>query len=1006
MKSIKEQIKYNYLNSKIDEWLNIYDLNHLEHSKREPNISKVSCLSYKQVVEKASVLAEELKKFCLHGNRIVLSMQPKESLYISHLACLLANLTPAIFHPPNHKQTSESFQIMCYQILASSQAEAILVDQYSVGLVQEVIKQIPASTKAPILLNFDSLKSDQSLFSEAKFNLQVLSEPTDIVFLQYSSGTTGAKKGVIFNHSQLSNHVKYLQKSLHINENDRIASWLPLYHDMGFIACWILPLLTGVSLSSISPHIWIKYPTSIFHIITLDNATLCWLPNFAFSLLTERVSNIELLNLTSLRLLISCSEFISYDVMKKFVLKFKETGLKIGSLSSSYAMAENIFAVTQHEPSKPLQIITLDERMLAEGIVKRSYYALPYSKTYVSSGISLDEIKLCIVNDNNQNVDEGIVGRIAYSSPTLFGGYLVPENEKLLQSYKVIHSETFGELYVTKDQGFIIDKHLFVLGRLDDVMIIGGKNIYPYDIESILNTDKALVPGRSVAITVKDKSHMTEKVVILAEVKSTGDKNNEVVIELKQKLTSTLDIPIHEILLIPHMSLSKSTSGKLSREINRRRYISGELDRLSLNKSALMQETSMDELHNQNNNTINKLTSIISSVINVPKNSLKINMRLFSTGLLDSFNSYLFFDQIRDQFNRVKTKNLEETCITLDRLDLIAQYLETNEDELESNTDIKSLIETKDYSKNQMDLEPFWYKYFTLHGTSDDKFHWFREAYKLSYFPNKKMIQGGGWLESPNVKTSSISIDQYGFRISLLGKYPLSYSKWNNAEYKGLLFGDSSIFGVGVKDDEVISSILHQLAPERLWLNFAIRGGSIEGIATLLSMLSHHQYANDVVIMGTGDFKCFGDQLTILGLESSEYERDKLWENFLKVYRQSLLKIYSITGDKLTLIHQPRVTHSKRIYQKDESDAFWRANAWLNDTLYYAYFGAHPYLEKYTEAFGYFLENLCRDHDINFYNYAEKSIFNCNEKLYHDTAHYTPLMHSLLAIQLNNDLNQ
>jgi fatty-acyl-CoA synthase len=176
-----------------------------------------------------------------------------------------------------------------------------------------------------------------------------------IAFLQHSSGTTGLQKGVALSHGSVLNQIRSLSQALQFSATDRVISWLPLYHDMGLIGGFVLPIVAGIPLILLSPFHWVRDPKILFTYAAEHHATLTWLPNFAFNHCVRgiRRSDIQSLDLSSLRAMISCSEPVRRDSFELFLNRFQEHGIQSGMLQASYALAENTFAATQTVPGEP-----------------------------------------------------------------------------------------------------------------------------------------------------------------------------------------------------------------------------------------------------------------------------------------------------------------------------------------------------------------------------------------------------------------------------------------------------------------------------------------------------------------------------------------------------------------------------------------------------------------------------------------------------------------------------
>ena len=191
-------------------------------------------------------------------------------------------------------------------------------------------------------------------------------KPEDIVLLQHSSGTTGLQKGVALSHQAVHNQLESYRQALHMDENDVIVSWLPLYHDMGLIACFLLPILLGVPLVLLSPFDWVRAPYRLMQAVTKYKGTLTWLPNFAYNFCAQKVRerDLEGVDLSTWRAVSNCSEPMRYESQHAFYETFKPYGLNQEALCTCYAMAENVFAVTQGGVDAPVTIDAIDREAL------------------------------------------------------------------------------------------------------------------------------------------------------------------------------------------------------------------------------------------------------------------------------------------------------------------------------------------------------------------------------------------------------------------------------------------------------------------------------------------------------------------------------------------------------------------------------------------------------------------------------------------------------------------
>ena len=265
--------------------------------------------------------------------------------------------------------------------------------------------------------------------------------------------------------------------------NDVVYSWLPLYHDMGLIACFMLPLVCHIPVVMQSPIDWVLHPETMLQIISEYKCTLAWLPNFAFQFVSPRTPHGRRgqYDLSSVRALINCSEPVRASSMDEFQNAFTGSGLKSNALQSSYAMAENVFAVTQSDiarPSGPARLWADGQRFRKEHLIVPVAGGTPGAVSFISSGQVLPNAGIRITSESGAVYPSNHVGEILVRSDCLFEGYY---NRPELAA-----DVLFNGWYHTGDLGFCREGELYVVGRNKDLLIVGGENIYPQDIEDRL----------------------------------------------------------------------------------------------------------------------------------------------------------------------------------------------------------------------------------------------------------------------------------------------------------------------------------------------------------------------------------------------------------------------------------------------------------------------------------------------------------------------------------------
>jgi fatty-acyl-CoA synthase len=392
-----------------------------------------------------------------------------------------------------------------------------------------------------------------------------------IAFLQHSSGTTGLQKGVALSHRSVLNQIRAYSQAIELGPQDVVVSWLPLYHDMGLIAGFVMPLVCGVPLVLMSPFKWVRDPRVLMQAIHKHHASLCWLPNFAYnhSARAIRPRDMDGLDLSSIRLLINCSEPVWMESHQVFLDKFGPYGLKAQALSTCYAMAENTFAVTQYPAGRPAQVDWVNTRRLQEQ--RRAGPDRPeltISTPMVSCGFPIPGTQIRVVDEHGDPLPERRVGEIALRSDCMLSGYYRRPD---------VTAQAIREgWYYTGDMGYLAGGELYITGRKKDLIIVGGKNIYPQDLEAIANTTPGLVPGRSVAFGLFDQSLGSENVVMICELEDSAagdDGKRAIEMDLRRRIVQRSEVALSDVRLVNKRWLIKTSSGKISRSANREKYV-------------------------------------------------------------------------------------------------------------------------------------------------------------------------------------------------------------------------------------------------------------------------------------------------------------------------------------------------------------------------------------------------------------------------------------------------
>jgi len=496
------------------------------------------------------------------GDRVIVLMPQGIPAMTVFVGAMMLGGVPAILAYPNFKVEAAKYRSGLAGVTANLSAKLVVIDN---EFPEELLGHVALGERSAVVrLNAESDR-DVDL-PELRIG------PESLAFIQHSAGTTGLQKGVALAHGAVLTQLAHLAEALQIDDRkDRVYSWLPLYHDMGLIACFMLPMVCHIPVVMQSPLEWVMHPETMLRAITDYRCTLAWLPNFAFQFTPRRTRRERWANcdLSSVRALINCSEPVRTSSLQEFENAFAAIGVRKGALHSSYAMAENVFAVTQSEvrvgtgPRK----IWADAARLRRGKIIVEVDQSPNAVSFISSGRLLPNHQLRIVSDSGQVLAEGRVGEILIQSDCLFQGYY---NRPDFTAAVLADG-----WYHTGDLGFQLDGELYVMGRKKDLLIVGGENLYPQDIEEIAASHPDIHDGRVVAMGIYNPELGTEDVVIVAELEDEArlGRSAEIEREIRSRVVSGLGVAVRTIILKPPKWIVKSTAGKPARSSTREKLL-------------------------------------------------------------------------------------------------------------------------------------------------------------------------------------------------------------------------------------------------------------------------------------------------------------------------------------------------------------------------------------------------------------------------------------------------
>ena len=369
-------------------------------------------------------------------------------------------------------------------------------------------------------------------------------------------------------HQAVINQLNDYSKAIHLSNGDVFVSWLPLYHDMGLIACWLMPVLLGYPLVIMSPFEWIRAPYRLLQAVSRYKGTLSWLPNFAYNFCAQKIRarDLEGVDLSSWRAISNCSEPMRWDSHQAFYERFRDLGLRYEALNTCYAMAENVFAVTQGGIDGPVVFEDVDRESLQVDKVARPGMPDKPVIRMLGAGKAITNTTVSILDSKGHALPDRHVGEVALQSNCMLSGYYHRPD--------ATEKAFINGWYLTGDFGYLVKGELYITGRKKDLIIVGGKNIYPQDLELLAYEVSGVHAGRASAFGVFNENTGTEDVVLVAEVDNNDPAEQQKISDaIRVAVTRGSAVALRYVHLVGKHWLVKTSSGKTARSANREKFL-------------------------------------------------------------------------------------------------------------------------------------------------------------------------------------------------------------------------------------------------------------------------------------------------------------------------------------------------------------------------------------------------------------------------------------------------
>jgi fatty-acyl-CoA synthase len=527
--------------------------------------------TYQQLYAEAWRRAAHLSSHGLKkGDRLALMMVEAHEFVMSFLGCALAGVIPSPLSPPMATKGGDHFLSTAARIIEDAGAKMLLTTESSKPFAEQVLQRASVDTR--LATTEIAFAGDPPRFDAPRIL------PEDICFLQYTSGSTTAPRGVMVTHANLmANITTFLgPHGLNGGPGDVAVSWLPLYHDMGLIGFILGPLVyigPAVIIPTTSfardPRVWLK---------AMDKyrGTISYAPNFAYAQVIKRLrdQDLETMDLSCWRVAGCGAEPIHVPTLMSFAERLAPAGFRAEAFMPSYGLAESTLAVSIYPHNRGPRIDRIDPEALKRGSARPAPEKNGEASALISCGYPLPDHQVAIVNEEGKTLPEREIGEILVQGPSVTKGYF--ENPEATAA-------TWRDGWLrTGDLGYLADGELFVCGRSKELIIIRGANYYPQDIELAVRDLPGVKRGNVVAFSVNEGGE--ERLVILAEADPREGEALRQAIAVRVRETSGLDV--YRVALIPAGALLRTTSGKLQRRKMKDLYERGELQELPAEQPA------------------------------------------------------------------------------------------------------------------------------------------------------------------------------------------------------------------------------------------------------------------------------------------------------------------------------------------------------------------------------------------------------------------------------------
>lgn len=537
----------------------------------EDGETKELTLTYQELDCCSRAIAAQLQALGLSGERAILLYPPGLDYLTAFFGCLYAGVVAVPAYPPRNQRNTPRIQA----IIADSQAAIILTTTTILSTVQSLLAKETDQGNLRWLTTDNLAQGTEDSWQERANNAQTLA------FLQYTSGSTGTPKGVMLSHSNLLHNAAVTYQVMEHSPESVFVCWLPVYHDMGLIGGILQPLYGGFPCVLMSPASFLQRPYRWLQAISRYKGTTSGGPNFAYEQCIQRVTPEQrsTLDLSSWSVAFNGAEPIRQETLERFAATFAECGFRQEVFYPCYGMAEATLMVSGGIKKALPPCKTVAKSALSKNQVIEANTESDDIQTFVGCGQNLPQQQIVIAHpDTLKSCHSNEVGEIWVSGPSVGQGYWNRKEETEQTFHAYLQDTTEGPFLRTGDLGFLHNGELFITGRVKDLMIIRGRNLYPQDIElTVERSHPSLRSGSSAAFAVEVGSE--EQLVVVQELEFRAKPNlEEVTAGIRQAVTEEHEVQVYGVVLIKPGTIPKTSSGKIQRRATKADFLAGKLE--------------------------------------------------------------------------------------------------------------------------------------------------------------------------------------------------------------------------------------------------------------------------------------------------------------------------------------------------------------------------------------------------------------------------------------------